>query len=170
MGQNNQSPGERVLRLLEKSGARYKFRELRRLTRLNSQQLEAALAEVRRLRPNLVYAKFDRTFYLADTPTWYSMATDLSNDMESEGVFGLISDTHLCSVAERLDLINKAYDEFASSGIRQVFHSGDLTDGFQEYRGHHQFVKVFGSQPQAQYVIQRYPRRDGITTYVIAGN
>lgn len=161
---------ELVLKLLEKKGGRFKFRELRRMTHLSTQHLEEALADIRKIRPNLVYAKFDRTFYLADTPTWYSLSTDLSKEMASEGMFGLISDTHLGSVAERLDLVNEAYDEFVRVGVKQVFHSGDMTDGFDEYRGHVNFVRVYGDQPQALHVIKFYPQREGITTYMIQGN
>ena len=36
-----------------------------------------------------------------------------------------ISDTHLGSVAERLELVNEAYDTFAEAGISHVFHMGD---------------------------------------------
>lgn len=170
MSRRSATPVDRVLRLLEQRNARYKFRELKKLARLNSRDLEQALAQVRSIRPNLIYAKFDRTFYLADTPTWYSMSTDLSPEMPLEGVFGMISDTHLGSVAERLDLCNYAYDIFAESGCKQIFHSGDLTDGWAEYKGHMNFVKVYGEQPQALHAMRNYPARKDITTYVIGGN
>lgn len=160
----------RIVSLLRKRNARYKFKELQALAKCEALELEEALSEVRGLHPNLVYAKFDRTYYFSDTPTWYSDQTDLSREMSLEGEFGVISDTHLGSIADRMDLLSGAYDWFAARGIKQVFHTGDMTDGSQEYRGHIQFVKVFGDQPQAEYVIKNYPKRAGITTYVIAGN
>lgn len=156
--------------MLVKKGARYKFRELKRLARCTGPELEQAIVDVRNKHKSLVYAKFDKTFYLSETPTWYYNMTDLSTSMPKEGVFGAISDTHLGSVAERLDLVNRAYDRYKDAGCSVVFHQGDVTDGFQEYRGHMNFVKVFGSQPQAIRVIKSYPKRDGITTYMIAGN
>lgn len=164
------SAEEKVLRLLSKPNARYKFKHLQQLTKLTRAQLNLALANVRAQCPNLTFAKFDKTFYLADTPTWYSLHTDLSQQLPLEGQIGLISDSHLCSVAERLDIVQYAYEEFQRRGITTVLHSGDLTDGSNEYRGHHQFVKVFGSQAQAVYVLKHYPKVPGITTYVIAGN
>lgn len=164
------TPEQRVSALLSKKNARYKFRQLQSLAGLNARQLDHAIAEIRKTRPDLVYAKFDRTYYFAKTPTWYSNQTDLSAEMPLEGKFGLISDTHLGSVAERLDIVREAYAEFASQGITKVFHCGDLTDGWQEYRGHINFVKVFGDQPQALHVIRNYPKHDGVTTYVIGGN
>lgn len=160
----------KVLALLMKRNARYKFRDLAKAAGLTFAELEKSIAEIRQTRKNLVYAKFDRTYYFGDTPTWYSNQTDLSQAMPLEGSFGCISDTHLGSVAERLDLMKMAYDTFAERGITKVFHCGDVTDGFDEYRGHINYVKVHGDQEQALRVIKSYPQRDGITTYMIGGN
>lgn len=161
---------ERVLTLLQKRGARYKFKELMALTRLSLKEMREAIAELRKTQRNLVFGKFDRTYFLSDTPTQYSNQTDLSQEMEDEGSFGLISDTHLGSDAERLDLVNEAYDEFERQGIKKVFHSGDLCDGENVYRGHNQFIKMKGGHAQAAYFIKMYPKRKGIVTYAISGN
>ncbi len=164
------TPQERVTLLLSKRNARFKFRELMSLAKVSRKELESVIVEIRKIRKDLIYAKFDKTFYFALTPTWYSNQTDLSKVMPSHGKFGLISDTHLCSVAQRLDILKIAYREFKRQGVRQVFHTGDMTDGWQEYRGHINFVNIYGDQPQALYVIQHYPYKKGITTYVIGGN
>lgn len=156
--------------LLRKRGARYKFRELATLAKLTFKATEQAIAELRKSNKNLVYAKFDKTYFFSEIPTQYSNQTDLSQVMELEGKFGIVSDTHLGSNGERLDILKKAYDTFAERGISQVFHCGDMTDGFHQYRGHHMNVKVYGDAAQAIRVIKSYPRREGITTYVIAGN
>lgn len=164
------SNAERVLGLLQKRNARYKFKELMSLTKLSVKELRAAIAELRQSQKNLVFAKFDRTYYLSDTPTWYSNQTDLSELLPEAGSIGVLTDTHLCSDAERLDLVNNAYDEFARQGITTVFHVGDLMDGMDVYKGHNMFLKVHGGQAQAAYFIKNYPHRKGITTYAIAGN
>lgn len=170
MKKTKASPAEQVLELLRPKNARLKFKQLMTGTGLTQEQLNEAISQVRKTHNNLVFAKFDRTFYLSDTPTWYNNSTDLSRVLPSEGVFGVISDTHLGSVAERLDIVNKAFDRYAEVGVQVVFHQGDVTDGWAEYRGHINFVKVYGSQPQALRVIKSWPKRDGITTYMIAGN
>lgn len=156
--------------LLRKRNARYKFKELAKLAKLTYKQTEQAIAELRKKHNNLVYAKFDKTYYFSDVVTHYSNQTDLSQTMAMEGQFGFISDTHLGSIGERLDLVKWAYDTFAERGIKQVFHTGDVTDGWDEYRGHINFVKVYGSAPQAIRVIKSYPKREGITTYMLGGN
>ena len=156
--------------LLRKRNARYKFKELAALAKLTYKATEQAIAQLRQKHNNLVYAKFDKTYYFSDVVTHYSSQTDLSQIMPLEGSFGLLSDTHLGSIGERLDLVKWAYDTFAERGIKQVFHCGDVTDGWDEYRGHINFVKVYGAAPQAIRVIKSYPKREGITTYMIGGN
>lgn len=164
------SPEEQVLALLQKKDARLKFKHLMALTKLSKSSLNLAISNLTKDNPNLTFNKFDKTFMLSQIPTWYHDSTDLSLTMPLEGVFGSISDTHLCSIAERLDNMETAYDEFAKNGVKVVLHSGDLSDGWAEYRGHINFVKVFGNQPQAKYVIDHYPKRQGLTTYAVMGN
>lgn len=165
----NKSAADLVLQLLRKRNARYKFKDLAKAAKLTHAELTATIAEVRKLVPNLVFAKFDKTYYLSETPTWYSNQTDLSH-LPTEGELGVVSDTHLCSEAERLDIVRDAYDEFARRGITTVLHAGDLMDGMDVYKGHNQFIKVHGCQAQARYFIENYPRKDGIRTYAISGN
>ena len=164
------TPTERVVAVLTKKDTRLKFKELCVAAKVTHVQLNTAIKDIRLVRGDLMYGKFDKCYWFSNRPTWYSVYTDLSDEMPLEGSFGMISDTHLCSIAERLDLVNAAYDEFAKRGITKVFHTGDLTDGWNEYRGHINFVKIHGDQAQAQYAIKYYPKRPGIRTYVIGGN
>lgn len=161
---------ERVVKLLSKPNTRLKFKELCAKAHLQPKQLDEAIYEIRKLRPDLLFGKFDHCYWFSDTPTWYSNQTNLSRVMPLAGKFGVLSDTHLCSVAERIDVLKMAYDEFERQGITVVFHTGDLTDGWKEYRNHINFVKVHGDQAQAKYAIDHYPRKKGMTTYVIGGN
>ena len=41
----------------------------------------------------------------------------------------LISDTHLCSKYDRLDILRYLYDKAEDRGIKYILHSGDFTDG-----------------------------------------
>jgi predicted phosphodiesterase len=169
-GETNLTDSKILIKHLSKKDVRLKFKHLKTLTGFSDERLGAAIAEARKDYPNLVFAKFDRTFYLSDMPTWYSHHTDLSAKMPKEGVFGVITDTHIGSVAERLDILNYAYERFEEVGIKEVFHLGDVTDGFKSYPGHMQFVKVYGANPQVIRTIETYPKKKGVTTYMIAGN
>ena len=159
---------ERVIKALHNK--RLKFKDLQTMTKLSTNDLNKAIFDVRKERSDLMFGKFDRCYWFSNTPTWYSNQTDLSQELPAEGRVGIISDTHLCSVAERLELVNEAYDTFVAAGITHVFHMGDLTDGWNEYRNHISFVKVHGSQEQAIYAMKNFPQRKGIKTFVIGGN
>jgi predicted phosphodiesterase len=164
------SPADRIIAVLSKPNVRLKFKDLAVKAKINPAELSKFLIAAREIRPDLTYGKFDRTYWLTNTPTWYSNSTDLSGVLNSDGEIGVVSDTHLASVADRLDLLNEAYDIFRERGIEHVFHIGDLTDGWKEYQGHINFVKCHGNQEQALYAIEKYPRRAGIKTIVIGGN
>lgn len=159
---------ERILKLFEKRNSRYKFRELARAAG-GKDKANEAIAQLRKEGKQIVYSKADHRFYLAHIPTPYSDYFDMTW-LPQSGKLGLISDTHLCSDAERLDLLQEAYDIFQANGVTVVLHCGDITDGWQVFRGHEQHVKIIGVQEQALYAIQHYPRREGITTYFVSGN
>lgn len=82
---------------------------------------------------------------------------------------GLVSDTHLCCKEARLDALNAQYDLFAREGITDVFHGGNIVDGY--------IPKINGASVletsidgQAIYCAKHYPSRKGIKTHFITGN
>lgn len=160
---------ERIIRVLLPRDSRMTRREICKATKLTKSEFNEALPEVRGLRPDVRYGKYDHAYWFANSPTWYSDHTDLTKVLPKKGMFGAISDTHLCSVAERLDVLEEAYEIYRERGVACVLHCGDLTDGWAEYRHHINFVKVHGDQSQAKYVVENYPKMD-VPTYVIQGN
>jgi len=82
--------------------------------------------------------------------------------------FGVVSDTHLCSTCERLDLLNIAYDYFADNGISTVYHAGNIVEGVA--RHNQREVRYPGMDMQIDYCIEHYPQRDGVTTQYITGD
>lgn len=163
-------PRDRVIAVLSKANTRLTFKQLKAAAKVTSEELNQAIVDIRDTRSDLEFGKFDKTYWFSNRPTWYSNQTDLSTVLPLEGKFGFVTDTHLASIAERLDVLEEAYSEFKKQGISVVFHTGDMTDGWNEYRHHINFTKVHGDQAQARYAIKYYPQRDGITTYVIGGN
>lgn len=162
------SPKERLIQVLQKGG-RHKFRDLCKSAGVSAAGLRVLINECRREGFKIVYGKLDRTFFLSKIPTPYSDGFDMSW-LPEVGKLGLISDTHLCSNAERLDIIEAAYTRYEEEGITTVIHAGDISDGWEVYRGHAQNIKTAGCQNQAKYVIEHYPRRKGIHTFFIGGN
>lgn len=86
--------------------------------------------------------------------------------------FALISDTHLGSSAEHLDELHDFYDRCVNQGITDVFHCGDISDGWKVHPGHLNEIKpdAAGWQRLKNYVVKNYPQREGITTHFIEGN
>ena len=83
-------------------------------------------------------------------------------------VIGTVSDTHLASHFERLDVLEAAYDRFAELGITSVYHAGNIVDGQSQYNQFHLYAH--GVTDQANYCLDHYPQRPGITTYFITGD
>jgi predicted phosphodiesterase len=82
--------------------------------------------------------------------------------------FGALGDTHFGSKYERRDLLELAYDRFAELGITTVFHTGNWIDG--EARFNFADLHTHGMDNQINYMIENYPKREGITTYFISGD
>ena len=83
--------------------------------------------------------------------------------------FGLVSDTHLCCKEERLTELHNQYDVFKHEGITEVFHAGNIVDGYIA-RINRESVFSTTVDGQCQYVINNYPKRKGIKTYFITGD
>ncbi len=83
----------------------------------------------------------------------------------------VISDTHLGNIHQQLHLVNEIYEEAYHRGIDTVLHVGDLLDGNYLNRPEsprQQFLHGFDEQ--VGYVVDMYPKVNGITTYFILGS
>ena len=81
----------------------------------------------------------------------------------------LISDTHLCSKYDRLDILNYLYDKADKKQVNYILHSGDLTDGLSNRQQQLYELKEISYEGQRDYTIEKYPKSN-IPTYLIAGN
>jgi biotin operon repressor len=108
----------------------------------------------------------DKMYYLNKSPIEHIEAVPIECDE-----FALISDTHLGSKVDRVDLLEEFYDEVKDRGIKQVFHSGDIGEGIGDvYKGQINDIKVVGLDNLMEYIIENYPQRKDITTNFIIGN
>lgn len=81
----------------------------------------------------------------------------------------LISDTHLCSKYDRLDILNYLYDKADQEGVKHVLHSGDFTDGRSNRPEQIYELREPSYEGQIDYCVEKYPTFNG-KTYVIQGN
>ena len=84
--------------------------------------------------------------------------------------FALIGDTQIGSLYQRLDALEKFYQVCKAECIRNVFHAGDLLDGWKVYKGQEFELCARGWNEQAQMFRKQYPYISGCTTHFITGN
>ena len=93
---------------------------------------------------------------------------ELPNNLEHLRLL-LISDTHLCNKADRLDILRYLYSKAEDKGVKYILHSGDFTDGKSNRAEQIYELKEPSYDGQIQYCVEKYPSFSG-KTYVIQGN
>ncbi len=83
-------------------------------------------------------------------------------------VFGAVGDQHIGSKYHREDVSEKLYDAFAAQEVDRVFNTGNWIDG--DARFNRFDVEAHGLEAQCKLLADRFPRRDGLTTYAIWGD
>lgn len=85
--------------------------------------------------------------------------------------FAVVSDTHLCSKYQQLTHLKAFYERCKADGIKTVYHCGDLCDGYYPNRSEqiYELYKI-GFDDQLDYIVDKYPKVDGIKTKIISGN
>ena len=81
----------------------------------------------------------------------------------------LISDTHLGSRYDRVDILKYLYNKAEDIGINYILHSGDVTDGLSGRPQQIHELRETSYTGQRDYVVDKYPKSE-IPTYMIAGN
>ena len=83
----------------------------------------------------------------------------------------VVSDTHFGNNNQQLHLLNNLYQEAYNRGITTVLHVGDVTDGNYPNRLENPRLQfLHGFDEQVGYVVDMYPRIDGMKTYYILGS
>ena len=84
--------------------------------------------------------------------------------------FAIMGDTQLGSKYTQLTYLHEFYDICAKEGIKDVYHTGDLTEGLKMRVGHEYELYAVSADDMRDDVIKNYPKREGITTHFISGN
>lgn len=108
-------------------------------------------------------------YYIDESPEEGSKRT-LNADMWQGDTlrYGFISDNHLCSNFERLEVNETLYDLFESEGIKTVFNGGNWIEGEARFNKNEIHVHGFGNQ--INYAVKHYPHREGMETWFISGD
>ncbi len=92
----------------------------------------------------------------------------IPNNMEHLKLL-MISDTHLGSKYDRLDILKYLYAQAEDRKVDYILHSGDVTEGVSSRPEQIYSLKEVSYTGQRDYVVDKYPKSD-IPTYMIAGN
>ena len=92
----------------------------------------------------------------------------LSNNLEHIKLL-LISDTHLASKYDRLDILRYLYQTAEDKNVDYILHSGDLSEGLSGRPQQIHELKETSYTGQRDYIIDKYPKSN-VPTFIIAGN
>lgn len=115
----------------------------------------------------------DGLWFLTKKPPQIASATGgalqtFFTEADNTFTFGASSDQHLCSVHERLDVLEDLYTNFENEGIKVVLNAGNYIEG-EAYFNRHELLR-HGIDQQMNYLAKFYPQRDGMVTYAISGD
>ena len=81
----------------------------------------------------------------------------------------LLSDTHLCSKYDRLDILRYLYAKAEDTQTNYVLHAGDLCESVSGRPQQQYELRELSYTGQRDYIIDKYPQ-SSVPTYLIAGN
>lgn len=111
---------------------------------------------------------YDKRYEVAD---YYLKPKEIELHNPNHFCFGVVSDTHFGSTECRIAELVACYNEFKKRGVRDVFHAGDISDGWRVYGPKQdQQQSAIGAEDQADLIVRTYPKIAGIDTWFINGN
>lgn len=84
--------------------------------------------------------------------------------------FAVMGDTQIGSKYTQWTHLRNFYDICEAEGIKDVYHTGDITDGLKMRPGHEYELYEVSADEILRDVVLHYPKREGITTHFITGN
>lgn len=84
--------------------------------------------------------------------------------------FAIMGDTQFGSKYAQITHLHSFYGLCAKEGIKDVYHTGDITDGLKMRPGHEYELYVTSADEMRDDVVKNYPKYEGITTHFITGN
>lgn len=117
--------------------------------------------------------EYDNLYFIDKKPYSETKVYNHSIGDKTEFEFVVISCSHWGSKKQQKSFTEFIYDEAHKRGIKDVYHCGDIVDGYYKNRPEHVFELmpgIIGADEQAEYVINNWPYREGIMTHLILGN
>ncbi len=146
---------------------KYTIEELSNNTGMLPKDIYKRISDLKLEKYNILYK--DHKYELSDQiETGSEKKLDIKNWQGKILRFGFVSDTHLGSKFERMDVLNALYDIYADEGIDTVYHGGNIIDG--ECRFNKYEIHTRGLTPQVEYCVQNYPKKKNVKTLFITAD
>lgn len=103
--------------------------------------------------------------------TDFTADNDYDIEIDSNGFKTLvISDLNLGSKYQQLSFINEVYKKAYAEGVRNVIVCGDISAGLISPKNiYYNSLFKYDTHSQAEYIIDHFPKLEGMTTYFITG-
>lgn len=82
----------------------------------------------------------------------------------------IMGDTQIGSKYTQWTHLKNFYDICNEEGVRDIYHTGDITDGLKMRPGHEYELYEVSADDILDDVVSNYPKIDGVTTHFITGN
>lgn len=162
---------ESTLKLLELLKQEKTANEIAKELKISNKQLFKRLLKLKNIgfdfkrkyyyNGDIVYSLYN------DVPLQSQNSVDIITSPEEQEFEAIvISDLHIGSTDERLDLLNKIYDYCVKNNIHTIFNAGDIIDGMFG-RCDKMHDNIFD---QIEYAIEKYPFDKRILNYAVLGN
>ena len=165
-------PDELIDTLLEIIKKEKNISEVSETLNLNDFEVLGLVRDLIKDGKNIIVKQYDDGFHLLNQGdkvdndiSTYSFTTDKSNEFK----FVAISDTRLGSKSQQLAILNDIYRKASDLGIHNVILCGNISAGLKPMTDTESNF-IADSQAQVDYIVENYPKHEGITTYFISGN
>jgi len=163
--------GELIEELLETTKKEKHISQVSEALELNDFEVLGLIHDLINEGTNIIVKQYDDGFHVlnqgdqVDTDvSTYSFATDKSNEFK----FMAISDTRLGSKSQQLAILNDIYRKAQEMEIKNVILCGNISAGLKPMTDTESNF-IDDSQAQIDYIVNNYPKYEGIKTYFISG-
>jgi len=173
---SNKDTKNKIVDVIRRSGGSITIREICKKTSIPAKTVLKIIEALKEDGYDIVdQSEMDKTISLMTVPRCEHNYHAPSLWDENPLKLGLISDTHLGISPEysAIDELRRTLEIFAERGVSTVLHAGDLTHGTSARHPGLEYEMapgVVGADDQVKYVVDNYPRIDGIKTLFITGS
>ena len=150
------------------------FESLRKRLDVSENELYGIIGLLKKLGMDIEVVDYDGGLVVQKKSERKKMDSEVKPPMEElhKKTFGVVSDTHYCSIFSQPSMVNTFAYEAYNRGIDLIYHVGDIVDGdYSKIRPiHNSEVFVWGASGQLNYVEDVLPKYPGVNWRGICGS